>query len=254
MILVRFAHRGEPCWGVAENGEVRIVKGSVYADAFDVGETVGTLESLKLLAPCTPTKMIGAAQNYHRELMASEGRLPPVPRFFLKPPTTLAGPYDDVVYPQMSSHVIHEAELAVVIKRPAKNVPIDRVPEYILGYTVCNDITATDCMQVDGIPDRAKSFDTFTPMGPVLLTEYDWRDVTITCRVNGEVRQCASTREIIFDPYEYVSFVSQVMTLLPGDAILTGSPTGMSAMQPGEVVEVEIDGLGMIRNRLVREE
>ena len=252
MRLARFLHNGEARWGIVQGDEVHLALGSVYDDSLSVGPAVGTLDTLKLLAPCEPTKIIGAAQNYHRDLMAAEGRLPPVPRFFLKPPTTLAGPYDDVVYPAMSQRVIHEAELAVVIKRKAKNVPTERAADYILGYTVCNDITAVDCMHVDGIPDRAKGFDTFTPMGPVLLTEFPWQDAMITCRVNQEIRQQASTREMIFGVFEYVSFVSQVMTLLPGDAILTGSPSGMSAMHPGDVVEVSIEGLGTIRNRLVR--
>lgn len=251
MKLVRFVYREAPAWGLVEDEVVYLVRGSVYEERFDRGPAVGVVDQLDLLAPCDATKIIGAAQNYHRESLRRVNNLPPVPRFFFRPPTSLNGHLDPVVYPPDSEDVIHEAEIALVVKRRARNVPEERAADYILGYTCANDLTATDFLRVDGIPDRGKGLDTLCPLGPVLVTDLDPMATSITCRVNGEVRQRAPTTEMVFNPFEYLSFVSRMLTLLPGDVILTGSPRGMSQVHPGDVVEVEVPGIGVLRNPIV---
>lgn len=247
MRLARFIHNDSPTWGIVEAGIVYLAQGSVY-ESPTRGPAVAPIDQVTLLAPCDATKIIGAAQNYHRDWLASRRNLPPVPRYFLRPPTSLTGHLGALIYPPDSTDLIHEAELALVIRRPARYVSAAEAPDYILGYTCANDVTAADFLRVDRIPDRGKSIDTLCPLGPTLVTDLDPLAVTITCRVNGEVKQHAPTTEMVVGPYEYVAFVSRHMTLLPGDVILTGSPLGMSRLHPGDVVEVEIPGIGVLRN------
>jgi 2-keto-4-pentenoate hydratase/2-oxohepta-3-ene-1,7-dioic acid hydratase in catechol pathway len=209
-------------------------------------------DEAKLLAPVIPTKIIAVGKNYadHAAEMGSE--VPESPVLFLKPPTSIIGPLQPIRIPQQSEEVHHEAELAIVIGQVTKDVAIEDVGPKILGYTAANDVTARDLQRTDGQWTRAKGFDSFCPLGPAIDTDLDpQEDLTIVARVNGETRQSATTSELIFGVGELVSFVSSVMTLLPGDVILTGTPSGVGPIVPGDRVEVEIEGVGVLVNPVV---
>jgi 2-keto-4-pentenoate hydratase/2-oxohepta-3-ene-1,7-dioic acid hydratase in catechol pathway len=179
--------------------------------------------------------------------------LPEQPIVFLKPPTAVIGHLDQIIYPAMSQQVDYEAELAVVIGRRAKSVPSHEARRYVLGYTCSNDVTARDLQQEDGQWTRSKSFDTFSPLGPWIVTDLNPSRLAITCRVNGQVRQAGNTTDMVFNVWDLVSFISQVMTLEPGDVIMTGTPAGVGPISPGDVVEVEIEGIGTLKNEVISE-
>jgi 2-keto-4-pentenoate hydratase/2-oxohepta-3-ene-1,7-dioic acid hydratase in catechol pathway len=170
----------------------------------------------------------------------------------MKPSTSVIGPGDPIPYPAMSRQVDHEAEMAIVIGRLARRVPAEQAGRFILGYACANDVTARDLQRQDGQWTRAKSFDGFCPFGPWVETELDPIDVGVECRVNGETRQAARTSLLTFGPAELLEFITQVMTLLPGDVILTGTPAGVGSMQVGDVVEVDIEGIGVLENEVVK--
>jgi 2-keto-4-pentenoate hydratase/2-oxohepta-3-ene-1,7-dioic acid hydratase in catechol pathway len=191
-------------------------------------------------------------RNY--EDHAAEQNVPPpeVPIIFLKPATSVIGPEANVVHPPMSEDVQHEAELAVVVSRVARHVKAEDASAYILGYTAANDVTARDLQRRDGQWTRGKGFDTFCPLGPAIETELDpLEKLAVICRVNGEVKQAGFTSDMIFGVAELFEFITDVMTLLPGDVILTGTPAGVSRVRPGDVMEVEVDGIGVLQNRVV---
>jgi 2-keto-4-pentenoate hydratase/2-oxohepta-3-ene-1,7-dioic acid hydratase in catechol pathway len=207
----------------------------------------------RLLAPVFPTKVLAVGRNYvaHAEETASE--VPEAPVIFIKPATSVIGPGVPVVYPPDSHDVQHEAELAVVIGTVARNVKAEDVQSVILGYTVGNDVTARDLQRKDGQWARGKGFDTFCPLGPAIETELDpLEGLHIECRVNGEVRQSGSTADMVFGVAELIEFITRVMTLLPGDVILTGTPAGISSVVPGDTMEVEIEGIGVLMNPVGR--
>jgi 2-keto-4-pentenoate hydratase/2-oxohepta-3-ene-1,7-dioic acid hydratase in catechol pathway len=192
-------------------------------------------------------------RNYveHAEEVGAE--VPEEPIIFLKPATSVVGPDSPVVYPPDSHNVQHEAELAVVVGRVARNVAAEDAGKYIFGYTAANDVTARDLQRKDGQWTRGKGFDTFCPLGPVIETELDPLErLAVICRVNGEVRQAGFTSDMVFGVAELFEFISRVMTLLPGDVILTGTPSGISSVEPGDLMEVEIDGIGSLANQVVR--
>ncbi len=247
MKLLRYERDGKAHYGLLEGETVYEAIGLPYEGPLERGERLGPLEGLRLLAPCEPTKIICAGHNYPWGPNPSKS---PVPNLFYKPPSAVVGPGHDVVYPAQSERVIFEAELTVVIGRAARNVPVARARDYILGYTCGNDVTAYDLVQRDGATFRGKSFDTFCPLGPVVVSDLDPSDVTITCRVNGEVRVSGSSRGMYYSPAELLSYASSIMTLLPGDLIMTGTPD-IGDIRRGDVVEVEIDGIGVLRNRVV---
>ncbi|MFQ5428034.1 MAG: fumarylacetoacetate hydrolase family protein [Thermodesulfobacteriota bacterium] len=210
------------------------------------------LEDLRLLAPVKPSKIVAIGLNYRAHAAEFKQDIPDEPLFFMKPSTTVIGPDDEIVYPAHMSHrVDYEGELAVVIGRRAKDVSLTEAPSYILGYTAFNDVTARDLQGRDGQWTRAKGFDTFAPMGPWIETELEAGAVTIETFLNGEVRQKTSTVDMIFNVSELVSFVSSVMTLLPGDVIATGTPSGVGKMKPGDRVEVRVQGIGSLKNTVV---
>jgi 2-keto-4-pentenoate hydratase/2-oxohepta-3-ene-1,7-dioic acid hydratase in catechol pathway len=247
MRLVRYETAGRALYGLVEDGTVYELVGSPFDERPTRGAAAGPLESLKLLAPCTPSKVALVAHNYGWDPSQKKG---PVPAMLLKPATAVVGPEDNIVYPEASQRVIFESELCVVVGRSAHNVAVDAAKGYILGYTCGNDVTALDLVQNDPMPTRGKSFDTFCPLGPVIVTDLDPADVAITCRVNGEVRASGSTKQMFRSAEELLSFVSSVMTLNPGDVIMTGTP-GIGDLQRGDVVEVDIAGIGVLRNRVV---
>jgi 2-keto-4-pentenoate hydratase/2-oxohepta-3-ene-1,7-dioic acid hydratase in catechol pathway len=196
--------------------------------------------------------VVAVGKNYLEHAEEMGGQLPEEPIMFLKPSTAVIGPGDPIPYPRISERVDHEAELAVVIGRLARRVRAEEAGKVILGYTCGNDVTARDLQAKDGQWTRAKGFDGFCPIGPWVETLVDPTDVEVLCRVNGEVRQNARTSQLAFGPATLVEFVTQVMTLLPGDVILTGTPAGVSAVKPGDRIEVEVEGIGVLANEVVQ--
>jgi 2-keto-4-pentenoate hydratase/2-oxohepta-3-ene-1,7-dioic acid hydratase in catechol pathway len=178
--------------------------------------------------------------------------IPEEPRIFLKPVSALIGPDDPIVLPPQSARVEHEAELAVVMKKRCRNLTAERVRDYVLGYTCLNDVTARDLQARDRGPTRAKAFDTFCPLGPCIATDIDPNAVTVEALVNGAVRQSGSTKDFVFPVEDLVARVSEIMTLLPGDVIATGTPAGVGPLSAGDRVEIRIDGVGALKNPVVR--
>jgi 2-keto-4-pentenoate hydratase/2-oxohepta-3-ene-1,7-dioic acid hydratase in catechol pathway len=206
---------------------------------------------VRLLAPVLPSKIVAVGKNYAAHAAEMGGEVPLEPTIFLKPSTAVIGPGDRIDLPPQSERVEHEAELAIVIGRLCREVPIRRVPEVILGYTCANDVTARDLQKTDGQWGRAKGFDTFCPLGPWIVTDLDADDLAISCRVNGEVRQDGRTSDLVRGVDELVSWISNVMTLLPGDVILTGTPAGVGPLVEGDSVSVSISSIGTLTNRVV---
>ena len=209
------------------------------------------LKQTVLLAPVIPSKIIAVELNY-RERAAELGRsVPDELRISLKPTSALIGPDDPIVYPEISERVEHEAALAVVMKRRCHNLPAERARRCVLGYTCLNDVTARD-LQAKGLLVRAKGFDTFCPIGPCIATDIDPNAVAIETYVNGELRQSSSTKELVVPVEEIVARVARIMTLVPGDVIATGTPAGAGPLEPGDRVEVRIEGIGSLMNSVVK--
>jgi 2-keto-4-pentenoate hydratase/2-oxohepta-3-ene-1,7-dioic acid hydratase in catechol pathway len=200
-----------------------------------------------------PSKIICVGRNYIEHAREHNAEVPEMPLIFLKPPSAVIGPGDTIFLPPQSSKVEHEAELAVVIGKRGKRIPVETALESVLGYTIANDVTARDLQLTDGQWTRAKGFDTFCPLGPWIETEMDSADVLITGSVNGEMRQMASTRDMVFSVSQIVAYVSAIMTLEPGDVILTGTPAGVGLLLPGDTIEVKIEGLGSLSNAVAAE-
>jgi len=238
-------------YGAVEPEGIRLHRGSPFV-AWEPTETVIGWQEARLLSPVIPTKIVAVGRNYvdHATEMGHEA--PERPIIFLKPPTTVIGPLQPIRLPHDSSEVHHEAELAVVMGRVARDLAIEDVGPHIFGYTAANDITARDLQRQDGRFTRAKGFDTFCPLGPVIDTELDPQEsLSIVCRVNDEVRQSGTTAEMVFGVGELVAYISHIMTLLPGDVILTGTPSGVGPIEDGDRVEVEVEGIGLLLNPVV---
>lgn len=215
---------------------------------FETDDEPIPFDEIQLLAPVTPKKIVAIGVNYRKHAVEMKHELPKEPLIFLKPSTAVIGPQETIRYPKMSKRVDYEAELAVVIKQKSKNVPMEKVSEYILGYTCFNDVTARDLQKSDGQWSRAKGFDTFAPIGPWIVSDLDASDLLIESYLNGESKQSARTSDMIFNPTQLVSFISQIMTLEPGDVIATGTPSGIGPMQPGDQIDVKIEGIGLLTN------
>ena len=251
MRLARFSYQGITRHGIVEDDTVTEATGEI-GGGFRKSEERYRLEEVRLLPPCIPSKIIAIGLNYKAHAAEFNKELPEEPMIFMKPPTAVIGHGDEIVYPaHMSRRVDFEGELAVVIGREARMVRAEDAEKFIFGYTCFNDVTARDLQKTDKQYARAKGFDTFAPMGPWIETDLDPLDVRIESYLNGEKRQDTSTADMIFNTYRIVSFVSQVMTLLPGDAIATGTPSGVGKMKPGNTVEIRIEGIGSLVNRVV---
>jgi len=251
MKIVRIRLPGEEiAYGAVEPEGIRVHRGTPFV-AWEPSETVVPFADAHLLAPVFPTKVIGVGKNYADHAAEMGGLVAEEPVIFVKPATAVVGPGAPIVLPSQSEEVHHEAELAVVLGAVARNVDAEDVGAYILGYTAANDVTARDLQRRDGQWGRAKGFDTFCPLGPAIETELDPVGLRITCTVNGEIRQEATTEDMVFGVAEIVSFVSSVMTLLPGDVILTGTPSGVGPIRAGDRVEVEIERVGALLNPVV---
>ena len=243
----------DPLFGLLEEDGINIsvIAGDpIYAGVSKTG-AVTQLSDVRLLAPVIPrSKVVCIGKNYADHAAEMDSEVPAEPIIFLKPNTSVIGPNDTIVWPAMSDRVDHEAELAIVIGRICKDVPRERVNDVIFGYTVANDVTARDLQKKDGQWSRAKGFDTFCPIGPWIDTDFIPGTQRITATVNNEPTQDAHLNQMIFGVPEIIQFVSQVMTLLPGDVILTGTPAGIGPMQPQGTVTVAIEGLGELTNRV----
>jgi 2-keto-4-pentenoate hydratase/2-oxohepta-3-ene-1,7-dioic acid hydratase in catechol pathway len=255
MRIVRFALMGRTGYGILAGEKISVLWNTPYDDGLKntVGEIL-SLPAVKLLAPCEPTKIVALALNYRDHAAEFGHPIPDEPLIFLKPATAVIGPDDDIVFPAMSRRVDYEAELAVVIGRTCHQVREEEVRDYILGFTCINDVTARDLQKKDGQFTRSKSFDTFAPLGPWIETEIpDPDNLTVEAYLNGERRQHSNTKNMIFGVAAQVSFISRIMTLLSGDVIATGTPSGIGPMQPGDLVEIRVEGIGTLQNRLVAE-
>lgn len=226
---------------------VDLLKSHPYGELERLGVEL-PLGAVRVLAPVIPGKLVCVGKNYVDHVKEMGGEVPADPVIFLKPNTSVIGSNDEIVLPWQSERVDHEGELAIVIGRVARNVSRADAPNYVLGYTIANDVTARDLQARDGQWTRAKGFDTFCPLGPWIVNDFDPSDRSLTCVVDREVRQQASTAEMIHDCDAIIEFVSSVMTLLPGDVILTGTPAGIGPMADGQTVTVAIDGLGALTN------
>jgi 2-keto-4-pentenoate hydratase/2-oxohepta-3-ene-1,7-dioic acid hydratase in catechol pathway len=250
MKIVRFKTGNDIAYGLAEGAGVTLYQGSPFV-VWEATETLIPWSAVQLLAPVLPSKVVCVGKNFFEHAEEMGGATPEEPLLFLKPATAVVGPNARVVYPPVSQEVHHEAELAVVIGKVARNIRAEDAGQYVFGYTAANDVTARDLQRRDGQWTRAKSFDTFLPLGPAIETELDPLErLAIICRVNGEVRQAGFTSDMIFGVAEILEFVTQVMTLLPGDVVLTGTPSGVGPVEPGDLMEVEIDGIGTLANRV----
>ena len=250
MRIVRFQYQGTTGYGLVEGETVYALEGELYG-RLQRGAAVAPLDKVRLLAPCQPSKVVAVGLNYGDHAAETRNVLPAEPLLFLKPATSVIGPDEAIVCPAMSQQVDYEAELAVVIGRRARQVSAGEATGYVLGYTCANDVTARDIQQRERHNSRAKSFDTFCPLGPWIVTNVCPDDLAIQCRVNGVLRQDSRTSQLVFGVPALVSFISQVMTLLPGDVVLTGTPAGIGPLAPGDVVEVEIEGVGVLRNPVI---
>jgi 2-keto-4-pentenoate hydratase/2-oxohepta-3-ene-1,7-dioic acid hydratase in catechol pathway len=247
MKYARFLSEDRTKYGVVEGKKIKEVSGNIFGE-FEVTEKTYHLDKVKILTPCEPTKVILVGLNYIDHAKELKMDLPDEPIIFLKPSTAVIGPEDDIIYPKMCKQLDYEAELAVVMKRRAKSIEPGEVKDYILGYTGYNDVTARDLQRKDVQWTRAKSFDTFSPLGPYIVDEIDPNNLKIELFLNREMKQSSNTNNCVFSAEKLVSFISQVMTLLPGDVIATGTPVGVGPMKVGDTVEVRIEKIGTLRN------
>lgn len=240
----------EPAYGWIMGDKIGPIEGDLFR-GFQREEARIPLESVRLLPPTSPRKIVCVGRNYAAHAKEHDAEIPTVPLIFLKPPSSLIGPGDTIELPPQSRQVEHEAELAVVIGQAGRWITAEQASAHIFGFTIANDVTARDLQRSDGQWTRAKGFDTFCPVGPWVETEFDSADAVITCHVNGSMRQMASTHDMIFSVQQLIAFISSVMTLEPGDLILTGTPAGVSPLSPGDSVEVSIEGLGSLTNTVI---
>ncbi|MBN2556702.1 MAG: fumarylacetoacetate hydrolase family protein [Anaerolineales bacterium] len=238
---------GPIVWGWQTGRRVGPILGSPF-EQFRREEATIPLEDIVLLAPVQPGKIICVGRNYAAHAAELNNDIPDVPMLFLKPPGTVIGPGESIQLPPQSTQVEHEAELALVIGTKGRWIKPEDVDEYIFGYTAANDVTARDLQSRDGQWTRSKGFDTFCPLGPWIETEFNPADAMITCSVNGQMRQMGSTRDMVFTIRKLVAFISSIMTLDPGDVILSGTPAGVGPLHDGDEVAIEIEGLGVLTN------
>ena len=254
MKIVRFEMQGRTGYGILEGEKISVLRGAPYDGLENATGEIMSLPEVTLLAPCEPTKIVALGLNYRDHAAEIGHPLPSEPLLFIKPSTAVIGPDGDIRYPAMSRQVDYEAELAIVIGRACRHVKAEDFRDYVLGYTCINDVTARDLQRKDGQFTRSKSFDTFAPLGPWIETAIpDPDNLTVEAYLNGERRQHGKTSNMVFGVAAQVSFISRIMTLLPGDVIATGTPFGIGSMQPGDVVEIRVEGIGTLRNRLVSE-
>lgn len=265
MKYCQFTHNGTAQYGLVESVAGRDTITRVFVDRGESSlpdedsrtEKIGHigLEEARLLAPASPSKIICVGRNYSEHARELGNEVPSALLIFEKPVSTLLAAGEPIVRPKLSQRVDHEAELGVIIGRRCRRIAEDEdVRPYIHGYTCVNDVTARDLQKGDNQWTRAKGFDTFCPVGPAVVDELDpWAGVQVVCRVNGQVRQHGTTKDFIFSLDKVIRYIASVMTLMPGDLIATGTPAGVSALNAGDVVEVEVEGIGVLRNSVADE-
>jgi 2-keto-4-pentenoate hydratase/2-oxohepta-3-ene-1,7-dioic acid hydratase in catechol pathway len=251
MKIIRFSLGKKIGYGILDNQTIKVIQGAPFQNIRYSGVNY-QLSEVKLLAPCVPSKIVCLGVNYRSHAGEMNSQLPPSPLIFLKPPTAIIGHEDNIIYPEMSWRVDYEGELGVVIKKKASHIASQDALDYVLGYTCFNDVTARDLQKLDGQWTRGKGFDTFAPFGPCIETEIDPANIPIETYLNGELKQKSNTTELIFPVNEIISFISRVMTLLPGDIIATGTPGGIGPMNPGDIIEIKIAPIGVLRNCVVK--
>jgi len=258
MRILRYQSSSGPAYGLldADGQTVRKLNGSPFANP-TAGDVVGKVDSLTLLPPVEAPKCICVGLNYKKHIEETNAKTPEFPMLFMKPVNTaLVGHGHDVVYPKISNNVHYEAELVVVIGKQGKWIPKEKVAEHVLGYTIGNDISARDWQRremANGFILWGKGMDTFGPIGPWVDTDVDASDLRLQLRVNGQVKQDTRTSDLLFDVPHLVSEISKAITLEPGDLIMTGTPSGVGPIQPGDVMEVELEKVGVLRNKVVAE-
>jgi 2-keto-4-pentenoate hydratase/2-oxohepta-3-ene-1,7-dioic acid hydratase in catechol pathway len=250
MRYVRYRRAGHERYGTLEGAELRPLSAAPWAGGLPEGAPV-KLEEVQLLAPVQPSKIVCVARNYVAHAKELGNDVPKQPLIFLKPSTSIVGPGDEIRCPPQSKEVHHEAELGVVVGRTLTRVSPVEAKAGVLGWTCLNDVTARDLQREEKQFTRAKGFDTFCPVGPWIETRLDPNDVSVVCRVNGAERQRGWVRDMAFDPWMLLSWISQIMTLLPGDVVATGTPEGVGPIQRGDWVEVEVSGIGVLKNPVV---
>lgn len=253
MRFIRYQTKNQPpAFGWVQDDQVGALEGSPLTEFRRLPAHL-PLESVRLLPPILPSKIICVGRNYVEHAREHGNEVPDVPLIFLKPPTSIIGPGAAILLPPQSERVEHEGELVIVIGRGGRHIEPADAADYVLGYTIGNDVTARDLQRRDNQWTRAKGFDTFCPLGPWIDTEFDPTDALLTCHVNGEMRQMGSTHDMVFQPPQLIAFISSFMTLEPGDVIMTGTPAGVGPLLPGDTVEVKIEGLGSLSNPVAAE-
>lgn len=250
MIIVRYKDGRSKKYGILEGETILEIAEKPYNRIKKTGVRK-KLKNVKLLAPCEPSKILAIGINYKDHAAEMGHELPEEPVIFMKAPTAVIAHEDKIVYPPLSKRVDYESELAVVIKKKGKNIPREEAFNYVLGYTCLNDVTARDLQRKDGQWIRGKSFDTFCPIGPWIVTDIDISNLSIQAYLNGERRQNSNTKHLIFTVDDLIYRISQVMTLLPGDVITTGTSSGVGPMKPGDKVEIVVEKIGTLRNYVV---
>jgi 2-keto-4-pentenoate hydratase/2-oxohepta-3-ene-1,7-dioic acid hydratase in catechol pathway len=250
MRIVRFITGKQPRYGVVEDSVVREIQGDIFGK-FVMTNRTHSLKRIRFLAPTEPSKIVGVGLNYHDHAEEMKLQTPDEPIIFLKPASASFPHHGRIIYPKSCNRLDYEAELGIVVKRTARAVPVEKAHRYILGYVCFNDVTARDLQRKDGQWTRAKSFDTFAPFGPWVETDLDLSDAPIRAFLNGVVRQESNINNLIFEVPYLLHFVSTVMTLYPGDVITTGTPSGVGPMRPGDTIEIEVEGIGRLRNTVV---
>ncbi len=253
MKIIRFAIDNKVKYGILEGESIQAIEDKPFR-YIKPSDHYYQISEVKLLSPCTPSKIVALGLNYHSHAKEINAPLPNAPLIFLKPSTAVIGPEENISYPSSSHRVDYEGELGVVIKKPVWLVSEEDALDYVLGYTCFNDITARDLQYHDKQWTRAKSFDTFAAVGPCIETELEPGNVVLETYLNGELKQQANTSDLIYSVPELINFISHVMTLVPGDIIATGTPSGIGPMYPCNTVEIKIEGIGTLRNYVVKKE
>lgn len=256
MKYVRFSHNGEVRYGVLKEDKISVLEGDLFGDRKETGEEL-PLDAVKLLAPCKPSKIMCAGTNYMshiiecREKMNQDVTVPDHPLIFSKGPNTVADPSQDIIYPTGVNRVDFEGELGVVIGKKCKKATLENAMDYVLGFTCINDVSARDMQWNDGQWTRGKGLDTFCPMGPIITDEIDAFNSRLITRVNGEVLQDGNTNDLIFGIPALIEYITEWITLEAGDVIATGTPAGVAPVKVGDVIEIEIPGIGILCNKMI---
>ena len=245
---VRYAYEGRDSYGILDGEIIRELDGDLFASPRPTGRNV-RLTEVRLLIPCEPSKVIAVGLNYRSHIGNSP--VSEYPGLFAKYPTSLIAHEEEIVIPADSENLHYEGELVIVIGKKAQNVSITDAPDYIFGVTAGNDVSERNWQRNDLQWLRAKASDTFGPIGPAIVSGLNYNDLLVQTRLNGEVVQSESSKDLIFDVDEIVSYVSRYFTLMPGDVIFTGTPGSTKAMKAGDIVEIEVEGVGVLRNRVV---